>query len=464
MRTLAFLVMVAATAMACGDDGPSNPKTDAGDGSGSADAETGDPTPVKLTITLEGAGVSGIKVHFQRADSSLYATVMTDASGVASSPMPSGGFVTAVNPYSEPGDNFSKLYTYSSVQPGDELLLKESYGDAGDQLLITAPIDSSASVTDYLFTSPCDSSIEPEAGNTTNTTYSMFLDSRCGATTDILIASLDASEEIVKYTYAANQSTTGGTLDLSGATLTTPVTKSYTYTNIPTTGMGVGIETQLSSAKGRLLEREAGGDGTSVTAQIKQAAFPGAFEAIGAFTGAPYGMHGMFDWGTFSSDPFTTDVGARLLKEATSAVTFDIAYKTATWSVATTGVTADFVATDVYRSDSTGDNYVEWSMVGPYTGGSVQFPTLPPDTTDYNFKATDVIDDVEVNMGKVPGGWDGIREKFFGLDGPEDLVDTAAAGSITFQFASNNGEGLRRRPTSTKRKQPAAAWKIRRRM
>ena len=454
--------MVAATAAACGDDGPSNPKADAS--VGSPDSETGDPTPVKITITLDGAAVAGIKVHFQRPDSSVYTSVVTDSSGVASSPMPSGGFVTAVNPFVGPGDNYSKLYTYATVQPGDELLLKQSFGDAGDTLTITAPLDSSSTVTDYLFTSPCDSSIEPEAGNTTNTTYDMFLDSRCGATTDILIASLDANEEIVKYTYAANQSTTGGSLDLSGATLTTPVTKSYTYTNIPATGMGVGIETQLSSAKGRLLEREGGGDGTSVTASIKQAGFPNAFEAIGAFTGAPYGMHGMFDWATFSSAPFTTDVGARLLKEATSAVTFDIAYKTATWSVAATGVTPDFVAVDTYRSDSTGDNYVEWSIVGPYTGGSVQFPTLPPETTDYNFKATDMVDDVEVNMGKVPGGWDGIRERFFGLDGPEDLVDTAAAGSVTFQIVSSTGPGLRRRPTPTKRKQPASAWKIRRRM
>jgi hypothetical protein len=456
-------MMVAATATACGDDGPgNNPRPDSG--TGSPDAETGDTTPVQLTITRDGAGVAGVKVHFQRPDSSLYTTAMTDTSGVASAPMPSGGFVTAVGPYSEPGDSDTTLYTFAGAKAGDQLVLKEAYPDSGGELAITAPIDSSTAVTQYLFSSPCDSSTEPEAGNTTNTTYTMYLDERCEPNTDLLIASLDANDEIVKYTYSSNLATASGSTNLSTATLTAPVAKTYTFTNIPASGMGVGIFTMLSSQKGRVLERETMGEGTSVTATIKQAAFANAQEAIGAMTGAPYGMHGMFDFGMFSATPFTTDVGARLLKEATSSVTFDAATQTASWTEAATGVTPDFAAAEADRYTDT--NGIYWNLVGPYTGGSVEFPKLPVDGTDYNFKAGDEVD-VEINIGKVPGGWDAVRPKFFTLEGPEDLASGGAPGQVTFQFISTSDPGLRRLATSTtavKRKQPFAAWKIRRRM
>src|ERR1041384_5152281 len=53
---------------------------------------------VALRITVDGEPVTGVPVHFQNADNSLVATVMTDATGVAETPKDQpGGYVTAIN-------------------------------------------------------------------------------------------------------------------------------------------------------------------------------------------------------------------------------------------------------------------------------------------------------------------------------------------------------------------------------
>src|SRR5258706_3224479 len=119
-RVLLVVVLVAA----CGDDSnrhimdapivvPDGPTPDV------------PPTPVTLTVTIDGVPHANVPVYFQNSDSHLVSATKTDASGVASAVLVAGGFVTAVDPYSTAfGLPQNNLYTFAGVKPGDNLLLK----------------------------------------------------------------------------------------------------------------------------------------------------------------------------------------------------------------------------------------------------------------------------------------------------------------------------------------------------
>src|SRR5512139_4072144 len=105
-----FLV-VSLFVVACGDDGGSGRLADAPP---STDAPPG-PQPVTLTVTDRGAPVAGVHVYFLNPDDSMVATVDTDTAGVASALLPSGGSVTAIDPFprrAAVAANFNELRTF----------------------------------------------------------------------------------------------------------------------------------------------------------------------------------------------------------------------------------------------------------------------------------------------------------------------------------------------------------------
>ncbi len=466
MRSLVLpLILLSA---ACGDDGPTK-QIDAGDSidSQNVDADLG--AAVKLTITSNGTGLAGVRVHFQGPDSAVIASVMTDTNGVASSKVPAGGFVTAVNPFAgAPGGSSAQLKTFSGVQPGDELILTEDYGGAGLDLAITAPVDASGTVTGYRFTSPCDDSESADLPPVTPS-YSMPLDSRCVPTTDLLVASHNVNDEIVNFLFAPNVTTSGGTANLTSMSLNTAATtKTYTFNNMPTdTELGLGVE--LYSTKGKIIDFEGGGIGTAVEQPFKIPGFTGAVEVVFGVYATMYGMVGIADWAPFSATAYTVDAGARALRAATSGATFDKTAKRVSWTEAATGVAGDFVVaeTEIYRA--TGSLYIYWEVIAEADAPEVQYPTLPVESIDYNVQSTDTTDTF-VTVGKVPGGWNAIREKFFAIDGPLDLGNGSTTGSLTFQGIGDADQlfapmqRLRNIVSPAKRNPLAAAWKSRRRM
>jgi hypothetical protein len=450
-------------AAACGDDGPSK-QIDASviDGP-DIDANLG--APVKLTITSNGTGVAGVRVHFQGPDSAVIASATTDANGVASSPVPAGGYVTANNPFAGvPGGTFADLKTFSGVQPGDELVLKDDFGGAGVDLDITAAVDSGGTVTGYRFSSPCDDSQHAQNPPTTPS-YSMSLDSRCVPNTDLIVASHDTNDAVVRYHYAANVSTSGGTADLTASTVyVSSNTKTYTFNNMPANSdLEFGVE--MHSNKGRVITFDAGGTGTAVAVSLKVTGFTGALELV--FGGYPtmYGVNGIAQWAPFATAAFTVDAGALALRAATSGASFDVATKRAQWTEATAGVAPDFAVAELEIYRATGSLYVYWDVIAEAGAeGRVQYPTLPVEGgVDYNVLAGDMTE-TNVTVGKVPGGWNGIRAKFFALDGPADLAGGANAGTLVFQNIDDAAQLLApMQVVSTHKRNVLAASKIRRR-
>lgn len=457
MRKLGWVLIVAAAA--CGDDGGKQ-TVDAGpDPDADIDAPvTGD--PVTLTVTLDGSPVAGVRVHFQNPDSSLIASAMTDAAGVASSPMPNGGFVTAVNPFADPGVPFVDLFTYSDVEPGDDLKLAEFFGGNGIDLTFTLPADNTAGVDAYIVSTPCGDS------STTTNSLTLAVDSRCSTTTDVVVVSVDVNNEAVGWFYASNVASASGTIDLTASTYTAATSKTFTFDNIPAALGGINFRDGYFSGNGRVVEFLGAGDGTSVTQTLKVSPFANATEAIFASGTSAWSEHRFADWGPFSAATHTVDVGARLLRDATAGVSWDAATHQAGWTLAATGEVPEVTEAymECYRQSSL---YIYWTIVGAYDGTSIEYPVLPVEGTDYNCAAADTAE-LYVSLGKFPGGWDAIRENFFAIDGTEGLV-SATPGSATIQEIGPAGglfAPLRRALSTVRapRKHGAFAWKSTRRM
>jgi hypothetical protein len=121
-----FLAVLLTLASACGqpvsgrdaqaDPGRSDAGLEAADAA-VADAFSGEPGPVSITVAMGGALAEGLPVVFQNADESLVSVEHTDADGQATAIMAPGGSLTVI--YSQPGHD--SVLSILGVEPGDEL-------------------------------------------------------------------------------------------------------------------------------------------------------------------------------------------------------------------------------------------------------------------------------------------------------------------------------------------------------
>jgi hypothetical protein len=365
------------------------------------------------------------------------------------------------------------LRTFAGVKAGDELVLNESVSGVNTSVTVTAPIDSDAAVTDYIFLSPCDSDSVAKPTDASNPTIQLGFYGECLTSTDIVIASLDANGEIVHWLYASNVTPTSNAIDLSAMTLATAGTlKSYTFSNVPAAIGGLNMTQQLASSKGVVVDR---GDvdltGTSPTHSWTLPPFTNAVDLVLSMMPMESGLgdHALVDWGPFSAT-YTTDVGARLVIEPTTPASFDTTTHQVQWTPATTGVTPDFSMAFATALRATSSLEIDWQLSAPYNAGIIQFPTLPVESgKDYNFAATDETGIDQVIVGKVTGGYDGIREIIQSLDGPQAIIGTAPTGAMSFgQFSDANVATARRAGSISRakflQKPVASTWKFRRRM
>lgn len=437
MRRLPFVLLLAAAA--CGDDGGNNPRPDGGDDAG-ADAPANG--AVTLTVKLNGAAVAGVRVHFQGPDSSLIASADTDATGVASAVMPSGGFVSTINPFTPaPGQVAQQeVLTYTNVQPGDALEVSsvDPPSSAGT-VTVNAATDSDAAVTDYVFWSPC-----YQGDPTPNPTISMTVATNCQPTTDVVVASLDSAGEIVHWVYAAAVST-AATIDLTGSAFTqTPIDRTYTFTNLSNYGeIDAGLE--LLSPAGRVIEATFGDfNVTTLSEPYKLPMWANAGEVSHFGEAAEFSANIYGHWGALAAGELTIDAGARRLKQATVGATFDASSKKLSWTEAATGVVGDFKVGELDISRNNGANRIRWRLLtSNATAGEVTFPTLPVETTDFNPGAGDTVSPTAV-VGKVTGGYEAIRKVFFTLDDPSQIPTLSTSGDLAIQIVFEQAAGLQR--------------------
>lgn len=430
MSRLIVLVSVLSLA-ACGDDDPVR-HLDGGIDSMIDAPNT--PQPVTLTVTRDGLPQENVRVYFVGPDSSLISNAVTDSTGVATALMPSGGYVSAVNPFNgaQPaGIPTASLYTFAGVKSGDHLKLTDR-GAPGTSVTVTAAVDADPSVTQYMFSSPCGQGFAQAPGSAAQPSATFDLSNDCTGATDFVVASLDDAGEIVHWIYASNV-TIAAQIDLTGMALTNaPSTKTYTINNANDFGFQMQVTQSLVSTRGEVVTREgtANGKGSPFTLTMKNPNFANAVDivqATGFTTANGIGTHTLVDWSSYST-AYTVDAGARYLADLTAAPSLDTTAHTLTWTTGN-GVAPDFVLAFGYAFHT---NFgFDWTIAAPY-GSSVQFPTLPTDVGDFTIGADDDASVVGIAFGKVPGGYDAVRATLFSTNGPQDLV-TSATGSITIE-------------------------------
>jgi hypothetical protein len=417
MRRLALLALLVA---ACGDDGPAS-HLDGGMTDSTVDAPG--PPAVTLTVTRGGLPNAGVTVYFQNADSVLVATKQTDSTGTASQVMDAGGFVTAVDPFELAAALPTKqIKTFAGVKPGDHLKLEEQ---PQDLLTITVigPTETDAALAYYEIISGCSPAqhLTKQASSSASATFQVY---GCPAQTDFQLVAFDANGRVISSLYAPNQALYAfAQVNLSAMSFTAPTDRTYTFTNVPSAFVDFRVTDRFVSAKGAL-GAAAGGLVLASTTTLTMKA-PVVADAVSLVTtqgGVGRTGYVFLDWGPFATT-YTTDIGARRLREFTSDLTYSATNHTVTWTE-TAGLAPDFVElTGSARRGNEGFN-IEWDLIAPYSAGSVTLPALPPGMYDLNFSDTDLPDWV-IEMNKVPGGYDAVRAGFFVKQGPVGTTGTA---------------------------------------
>jgi hypothetical protein len=424
MRLKAVLICLASAAaaavVACGDDNGANKLPDAPPGgSDSALPDTPDPPgSARLTITRDGAGVEGIDVYFQNADSSLVAKVPTDVNGVAEATVMPGGYVTVVNPFVVAlGLPQESVQTFAGVQPGDQLVLSQDGRQALTSINILVNQDPSGS--QYKMWATCMVLLQKSpasmpyyfsqgSGSTERPMASPDL-MNCGTKTDVLIESENGSGSGVGWIFKDDVAVSAGVnVDIVDAYTATP-TVTLEYTNVPNTVYSIDAQNLLATSDGVLwLEfLNVGKGGTSVSyerpapATATQVFFSQL--NIGGIT-----SNQLIDWMPIATAP-TLSLANGLLRRITAPPTFDIATATASWPEEATGEAPDLAIAAITAYRTAPGLAWTWKLAGPVTGASLQYPTLPADIAQYNLVTDDTAQIYDLTTAKVPGGYNAVR-------------------------------------------------------
>lgn len=397
----------------------------------------------------------GVHVYFQNADSSIVSNTTTDDAGTASAVMAAGGYVTAVDPYNLPGfggPQGHQLATFVHVKAGDHLLLDEGAPAATEIGVTVSALLDPAATTEYVY-SPCSGAVQLSATGQALVaqvvTAQVTLDS-CGTATNFLLVSYDQNNQPLNMAYVTNVAIADqGTVDLTAATLVGVDTKSWTFNNGPAL-TSLSFEDALVDANGQIFStgNETPSDEQNPTVTMPMPTFTGAAEIVrtGFTTGSD---HTLLDWGPYAST-FTTDVGARALKEFTAAPTYDVATRTESIAETNTGATADFSLTFLFASRPSDNGQWSWAVAAPH--GPITLPHLPTEVYDFNIVATDNVDVEAWINGQVPGGYDAIRATLLATNGPEDLIPlpiTTTGSAAVVEYAPPTARAVRFRSRDT---------------
>lgn len=430
MRSFKLVVLVvcaASVAASCGDDSSSNGHLADAPPGGGIDAPSGSggtPPPVTLTVTRNGAAVPGVHTYFLNPDSTVSATVDTDANGAATAPLPDGGSVTAIDPFPQPvlgvlqmfavapviGDN--EVRTFTGVKPGDHLVLDRK----DTEHTITLRLPQSEPIADrYQVVTPCGSFPAFQGGNGSGsdaTPGGNITLAGCAGKVDFAVIAIVNDAAVGAFVHTGAD-VTGGLVDLTADTYTQPTSRTFAYPNAPDVQI---VTSQSLVAAGGVYGPFGQIAGSQIT--IGEPAIAGATGVTDAIISLN-GAHHVIDAGALAATK-STDLTGQLLPDFNGVAGFNPTNKLVTWLEDTTnqpalhGATGDlsFTQINVQR-----ENRVwRWSVAAPYSPGKIAFPTLPNDLADWmpNFE-TDQINVVDLITAKVPGGYDAVRAHIFDL-------------------------------------------------
>lgn len=428
-------------------DGPTAP-TDAP----SVDVPGQPGSPVALTVMRNGMPQAGVHTYFLNADSSVVATLDTDASGTVSAVMAAGGSVTAINPFPPIppapqavalADN--DLRTFMGVKPGDHLVLTQN-DDHNIDFTLNAPASGMASdpATTYDVLTSCGTgsifsggggggSGSPDPGGP------MTL-SNCNGTADILIiargSNADGQPTVSALYHPDAPLTENGTVNLTDDTYQSLGNVSLSYTNLPVNFLQVSHT--LVTAHGAFQPFQGSADVTDGEASVdlSEPTIAGATGIVDTQV-VVRGRHHVVDRAAVAAT-YMLDATGLLLRDLFDEPFYNPATKRVSWHEDSTGAVPDLTTTciDVFGAQR---NW-QWAIAAPYApGGELIFPTLPTDIADWAPLPTDGFRVQGLMNAKVPGGYDAVRAHVHDVVNAADYA-SAMGHAVTVETQASIGE------------------------
>ena len=106
------------------------------------------------------------------------------------------------------------------------------------------------------------------------------------------------------------------------------------------------------------------------------------------------------------------------------------------WTETAQGKAPDFVRLDVYATATSSgmDRGIDWDIIAPYSGATLQLPTLVGEGLRYNLAAGDQAS-LTLSSVTATGGYDAVRERAF-TTSIEGLVGITAGRVMTATYAA----------------------------
>ncbi|HEY4244846.1 MAG TPA: hypothetical protein VGM88_33755 [Kofleriaceae bacterium] len=361
---------------------------------------------VSMIATWGRVPLPGVTFYVQDTPTGPVTTVVGDSTGAAAAPIAPGGFVSAVLPAPE---NIASPWVVESrggVQPGERLVFEPMTDDfSAQRMTIAFQVQDFAPLTEYDIETSCGNDQAPglETSDPPGSVETLRIDlDGCGDSLDLAIFALPVNGEEA-YLYVPNvPATEGSTFDTSGMPWKTPPVVTGHVTNAPPDAITY-FSTFEAMPLGSVIDL--GNRFPTNYAPIPAGTVPAALFTVSdanqlqmAYVWPAVGNditfdESTFDLATFATAPHWSDVDHALV-----------------WTPGP-GATPNVASAIVYVVGSTKN----WShsVIEPWTGGQVVFPTLP----DFNIEPSNTvtIQETDEALTPYPFSWTTMQKSFYQL-------------------------------------------------
>ncbi|HEY3806242.1 MAG TPA: hypothetical protein VGL61_26745 [Kofleriaceae bacterium] len=404
------------------------PSDGAADSMGQSDAP---PSATELTVTVGGAGGSGLTVYFLDPDSTLETTATTDASGTASGMLKTGGSVTIAVPAPPAAAeaNADTLITWLGVVSGDHIYFAAA--GAATSVTFTIPVDAvNAGSVKYTVSTTCGAGSIPVpvgAGPPPPTLTQPITLGSCSGPQDVMVVGIDGNGQAVSSFEVDNQTLTNdGTLDLSSQTYTAAQSRTYTWTD-DSDDSTLEMQDTLQATIGAVYESVSlAAGGTPPTITRRAPVFGTDRDVVSANATVGTTGHTMIEWGQGTN--YSGDWGAHRLPDITSAPAYDAATATISWNTTGGAVQPNLTEVGIAASRPADSEHAwNWTVLGD--NGPITLPTLPTTLYDWNIGSADTFSGT-LGLANVPGVAAEARAVLLGAHG-EEAVETGTTGVVS---------------------------------
>jgi hypothetical protein len=328
------------------------------------------PPPMVTVNAVSPMGpFAGAIVLVLDASDQVAASLTTDASGNATALLPPGGKVIAAqSTTSQVG------FLWVAPEGGDVLRILVAPNNLPATRTATVTVPAVAGTNVYLIESPCG-----QGNSNTNTiTYTYRELPEC-ATHDLRVMRVVSGPPVATF-YAPDQIVTqGGTLDLQARTWRALVSRTATWTGIPS-GADLDYQALLVEGGHRVGDGFSGQDPPTNGMVSKTHSIDDVDQAVLWTTGSFYENNAevVVNQTSAQSASVTIDMGAARIHDPTGA-TYDNNTDVLTWTESATGLAPQgaYIRLD-YGSPLAlfGGNGLVWNVIAP-PGGTLQMPVIP---------------------------------------------------------------------------------------